>query len=197
MEKALSVLTNDKSKASTGEELSIEEMIGDHSDDDLFIHGKLNELESRCEEINRTNPCKDTDYAIKVIRKICNEVSELKLSIVINRPFPGWLAYDGQLLRNIESIVLKIDLVSDKYFPGLYKKYTFINSHNSCNSKEKVHELVDEWLSDRRAMVEVVSAMLDEIQCLGITPKPAPPKESGIGGLLPDILGALLPGKGF
>jgi len=95
---------------------------------------------------------------------LSSEIDSLKLIIISDRPRVGWYAFDSELLRSIDSIVLKMELLADKYFSKSYKKFNFITSDNSCNSRDKLYELAYEWLADRRTMVDLVSAMLNEIQ---------------------------------
>lgn len=195
MKKAIDMPMHGKSKGSTNKSLPLQAVISEYNDD-VFTHERLGELEVRCDELNKANLGNDADYAIKVIKKICMEIDLMKLKIVSDRPRPGWYAFDGQLLRDVASIVFKMELLAAKYFAESYKRYTYISSANSCNSKEKIYELADEWLSDRRTMIEVVSAMLGEIQDLGITPNPVLLKKPETGDSLLDILDDLLPGRG-
>src|SRR5689334_21581876 len=97
------MITHDKSKAPTAESVFIGELIGGFNDEDLLINEKLAELDGKCNEIAKNNIGKDIDYAIKIIRKICNEIALLRLSVVPDRPFPKWYSYDSQLLRNVAS----------------------------------------------------------------------------------------------
>jgi hypothetical protein len=176
-ETTFNVPMNSILKQSKDGSLSIGDKTEEVENAETIIRYKLAELDARCIQITMRNLGKDTDYAIKVIRSICKEISSLEFKTTIDRPVPGSYSYDAQLLRNIDSIVLKIELLSDKYFSASYKKYGFINHKNSCYSKDKLYELADEWLSDRRIMVELVSSMVDEIQELGITPNPVLPKD--------------------
>ncbi len=147
--------------------------------EDGFILAKLSEIEGKCTGVSKDIFGKDVDYALAVIKTICVEVASLKLSIAVDRPRQGWYTYDSVLARNIESIVFKMDLLADKYFSGSYNIH-LISSDKSCNSKDKLYELVDTWLSDRRTMIDVLSTMVDEIKGLGVTTKPLTRKKEGL-----------------
>jgi hypothetical protein len=180
VEAIFNMQTHEKLKTPKAGSFHIQEN-GDFSEEDTIIHKKLAELDARCIEITKSSPGQDADYATKVIRTICMEINLLQLKTKLDIPFPGWCSYDSELLRNIDSIVFKIDHLADKYFAESYKKYDFINDQSNCNSVDKLYQLADEWLSDRRTMVDLVSSMVDEIQDLGITPNPVSLKEPTTG----------------
>jgi len=194
MNKGFDVPEHDDPNHVSNRSVPLEKIVEEYNDD-VFIHARLKELDSKCTEMANMNLGHDADYVIKLIRKIINEIGVMKLKIVSDRPRKGWYAYDGELLRNVASIVFKMELLAARYFAESYKRYTYISSADSCNSKDKVYELADEWLSDRRTMVDVVSSMLDEVQGLGITPNPVSPETPEAGNPLLDILADLLPGK--
>jgi hypothetical protein len=190
-DKSVDVTVHSKSTASTNKSVSIADMLGWFNGEDTFINAKLVELKGRCNAVSKGNLGRDEDYAANVITAICDEMSLLKLKFTSDIVNQEWYTFDKLLLRNIDSIVFKMDILTDRYFRESYKKYNYISFNGSFSSRDELKELAYEWLSYRRTMVDVVTAMLDEIQGLGITSKPVTPKKAGIVDFLPNIFGTI------